>query len=390
MNRVFISYSGSRIERSLLFHALQDHGLNPWRDVESQNLGDATTEVIEEKLAGSSAAILWINRDIFHSHYVATVELPAIARAWRKGLRVVPVFDGMSPSEAADELSGATGIEIGDTNGHLIDSSLAPEDSAAEIGRRVVRAHVEDAAKRGEEPTVRLVSYDDTAALREQAVLNLDWRHRLTSSSGLEPSDESRLRDALSTAAGAFKDAYGAGEIAVAAKTHLPFAVALGHAFAQPSGCTLGLDRGSDEPWVTTRPPRAPTPPLVEANGMRGPVQARSASLEASITRNVEAGVNRHVSRGQRYRHRLMLTPPEGPSRTAFDQSEIASAWAYQIATALMRMADRSDIDNIDLFLAAPVEVAIFIGWWANSSGTVNLMHWNGERQTYERMWTIP
>lgn len=116
MNSVFISYSGSRVDRALLFNALRDHGMNPWRDVDSLHVGDATTDTIEAELARCSTALLWINRAILDSDYVAMVELPAIVKAYRRGLRIVPVFDGLTPSEAADLIS-AHGVEIGDTTG---------------------------------------------------------------------------------------------------------------------------------------------------------------------------------------------------------------------------------------------------------------------------------
>lgn len=389
MNRIFISYSGSRIERATLFYSLRDHGLNPWRDAESQEIGDATTEVIEAELAACSAAILWINQDVLKSDYVATVELPAIARAWKKsGLRIVPVFDGMAAKQAADEISSLTGIEIGDMNGHHIDGNLTPEVNAAEIARRLVRAHVHDARTRGEPPIVRLVSYDDTAPLHQQAVLNLDWRHRLASGR-LEPSEENQLRTALAAATGALKDAYGSCEVTVAVKAHLPLAVALGHAFNQPTGCTLRLHRHDGEAWTSTLAP-AGDHALQQEEGPKGPVDTRVASLEVSLTRDVEAGVNAYVRQGNRYRHRWTLKPHRGPGRDTVDGSQTANTCARQIATALTTLTDRHDIDRVDLFLAAPVEVAILVGWWANAAGRIDVMNWDEKTGPYRRMWSLP
>lgn len=389
MNRIFISYSGNRIERATLFYSLRDHGLNPWRDVESQDIGDATTEVIEGELAACSAAILWINQNVLNSDYVATVELPAIARAWQKsGLRIVPVFDRMTAEQASDEISRLTGIEIGNMNGHHIDGNLSPEANVAEIGRRLVRAHIHDARSRGEPPILRLVSYDDTAGLREQAVLNLDWRHRLASGR-LEPSDESHLRTALAAATGAVKDAYGACEVTVAVKAHLPLAVAMGHAFNQPSGCTLRLHRDDGEAWTATPAPAADHA-LQQEEALKGPVDTRVASLEVSITRDVEAGVNAYVREGNRYWQRWTFKPLRGPGRDTVDGSQTANAWAHQIATALTTLADRHDIDRVDLFLAAPVEVAILVGWWANAAGRVDVMNWEEKTGPYRRMWSLP
>lgn len=388
MNKVFISYSRSRIERAILFCSLRDHGLNPWRDVESPDVGDATTEVIEGELASCSVAILWINQDLLNSDYVATVELPAIARAWQKrGLRIVPVFDGMTAERASDEISRLTGIEIGDMNGHHIDGNVSPEGNAAEIARRLVRAQVQDARRGGEPPIVRLISYDDTAGLREQAVLNLDWRHRL-GQGRLEASDEGQLREALTAATGALKEAYGACEVTLAVKAHLPLAVALGHAFARTTGCTIRLHRGDEDDWVA-RAVLTGEDGLIPGEALKGPAQTRVASLEVSISRDVEAGVQAHASQGNRYRHRRILKPAGGVSRSAVDGSDTANSFAHQIGTELSTLADRSDIDRVDLFLAAPVEVAVLVGSWANAVGEVLLMDW-GKRGPFSRMWTLP
>ncbi len=388
MNKVFISYSGSRFDRAALFYALRDYGLNPWRDVESLELGGDSTEVIEAELAQCSAAILWINPDIFGSAYVADVELPAIVKAWQQGnLRIVPVFDGMSPEEASAEVSRRFGVEVGDINGDVIDSNPSTEDNAARIAARLVRAHVQDAHRNGEPPIVRLVSYDDTAGLRERAVLNLDWRHRLTRG-GLEPSDEGRLRAALTVGIGALKEAYGACEVILAVKAHLPLAVALGHAFARPTGCTIRLYREDDDDRVA---PAVLTGEngLIPGEALKGPVETRVSSLEISISRDVEAGVQAYVRQGNRYRHRRTLKPAGGASRRAVDGSDTASSWARQIGTELAALADQSDVDRVDLFMAAPVEVAVLTGSCANAVGEVQLMDW-GKTGPFSRMWSLP
>jgi hypothetical protein len=319
---------------------------------------------------------------------VANVELPAIVKAWQQGnLRIVPVFDGMSPEQASAEVSRRFGIEIGDINGHAVDSNLSPEDNAARIAARLARTHVQDARDRGAPPITRLVSYDDTADLREQAVLNLDWRHRLASGL-LDSSDEGRLRSALGTAAGALKEAYGASDITLAVKAHLPLAVALGHALSEPTGCTLRLHRDGMA-WTTTRTPTGDTP-LVLEEGLKGPADAHVASLAVSISRAVDSGVDDHIRQGNRYRHRWVLTPRDGPGRDAVAGPQSANAWGQQIGVALTTLADRPDIHGTDLFMAAPVEVAVFVGWWANAVGEVNLMNWTDKTGPYRRMWTLP
>ena len=238
----FISYSDERGPRAQLVYALREHGVTPWRDVEDLDFGNRTTKVIEAELADCSGAILWINEQVLGSAYVANVELPAIARAARdRGIRIAPVFDGLTPSEASERVS-RLGIEIGENNGHVVDPTASSLETATAIAARYASAEVEAAQANGREPIVRLVTYDDTAAHRADAVLNFDWRHALVADD-MAPDVEARLRNALASSTGALKAAYGASQVVIAVKAHLPAAVALGHAFSETTGCTVRMER---------------------------------------------------------------------------------------------------------------------------------------------------
>lgn len=383
----FISYSGDRQQRVELVHALRDHGVTPWRDVENLDAGDPTTDTIEAELSECSSVILWVNETVLASAYVADVELPAIARAARdRAIRITPVFDGLTPSEAAERIS-RFGIEIGDNNGHVVDASLANADTAAAIALAHATGEVRAAHRSGRPPIVRLVTYDDTAAHRDDAVLNLDWQHHFTSPT-LDRSSEDRLRDALAKMTAAIKAIYGATEITLAVKAHLPIAVALGHAFAEPTGCTIRMAR--DDVTYTVRRAGTDATPLREAPYSKGPIDVRAAGVEVAVTRDTEGGVNGYIGAGNRYRERILLVPPDGPGRFALDGPETCNAWARQISEAVARVAARPDIDRVDLFLACPVELAVAIGWWANATGPVQLLNWTGKTGPYTPMWRLP
>jgi molybdopterin/thiamine biosynthesis adenylyltransferase len=383
----FISYSGDRQQRVELVHALRDYGVTPWRDVENLDAGDPTTDTIEAELSECSSVILWINETVLASAYVADVELPAIARAARdRAIRITPVFDGLTPSEAAERIS-RFGIEIGDNNGHVVDASLAHADTAAAIALAHATGEVRAAHRSGRPPIVRLVTYDDTAAHRDDAVLNLDWRHHFTSPT-LDRSSEDRLRDALVKMTAAMKAIYGATEITLAVKAHLPIAVALGHAFAEPTGCTIRMTRA--DVTYTVRRAGTDATPLREAPYSKGPIDVRAAAVEVAVTRDTEAGVNGYVGAGNRYRERILLVPPDGPGRFALDGSETCNAWARQVSEVVARLAARPDIDRVDLFVACPVELAVAIGWWANAIGPLQLVNWTGKAGPYAPMWRLP
>ena len=387
MNRIFISYSGDRGDRAKLVSALKNHGLNPWRDADNLEVGDAATDTIEAELAECSGIILWINEAALNSAYIVNVELPAIAKAWRaRRIRIVPVFDGLSPVDASERVA-RFGIEIGEANGHVIDPEVDTDTNAAAIASRYVRAHIKDCFGAGHAPVVRMVTYDDTAAFRDTAILNFDWRHQL-SSDELDPVSQQRLSAALSTATSALKAAYGATAISLAIKAHLGIAVAVGAAFSEPTGCTLAMARDGVN-WFASRSTN--DAPLLELrDSLGGPVSTRDSAIEVSISRDTESGVNSYIAEGQRYRHRLVISPSDGIGRSSLPSPEIANAWARQIGDAITSAMSRSDVDRLDLFLAVPVELAAAIGWWTNAAGPIRLMNWTGKTGPYRPLWMLP
>ncbi len=380
----FISYSGGRHTRLELVYALREHGVTPWRDVEDLDVGDQTTETIEEELARCSGVILWITDRLFGSAYVTEVELPAIARAARsRGLRIVPVFDGMGPSEAADRIS-AFGVEIGESNGHVVHPRASVTRTASEVASRYVRGEVRAAVRSRRLPVVRLVSYDDTAPHREDAVLNFDWRHRLDAPMGADT--EQRLKRALDASTRALKAAFGGCEILLAIKAHLPLAVALGQAFAEPTGCTLRMERG-EQVLTLSRDDVQPIDRLQELSHLRGPVTAGAAAVEVAVTRSTEAGVTAYVAEGHRYRERVEFVPASGPGRDAMSGLAQCGAWARQVGDRVSDLGTR--YRHVDLFLACPVELAVGIGWWTNAAGPVNILNWEGKTGPYTPMWHL-
>lgn len=383
----FMSYSGERDLRVELVYALREHGVVPWRDVEDLDAGARTTEAIEAELAECSGAILWVNEAVLASSYVANIELPAIARAARdRRIRIVPVFDGLKPTDAAERISQA-GIEIGDNNGHVVDPEATTHETAAGIAARYAAGEVREAQRTGRPPIVRMVTYDDTAAHRDDAILNFDWRHRLVKPN-LDDATRVSLSSALTSSTAALKAAYGATEVTVAVKAHLPIALALGHAFAEPTGCTIRMER-EDVIYAVTRA-TADASRLREAPYGNGPVDARAAAIEVAVSRETETGVNAYVGAGNRYHERVALVPSEGPGRASLDDPDSCNAWARQTSELVTRLAAKPAIDRVDLFLACPVELAVAIGWWANAAGPLTILNWTGKAGPYAPMWKLP
>ena len=235
-----------------------------------------------------------------------------------------------------------------------------------------------------------MVTYDDTAPHRDRAVLNFDWSQHMTSDS-LDQPTRKQLHQALTVATKTLKRVYGATEIPISIKAHLGFAVALGHEFSQPTGCRPVVITDNETRWATHADSDTETVPLREETLSPGPATSSTAALEVSISRPTTAGVDAYTKiTGHPYRRRKRFTPDGGPNRCSLDGPATAAAWARQIGRAIVELNDRSDIARVDLFLAAPIQLAVLIGYWLNSAGTIRIMNWRGKTGPYEPLWTLP
>ena len=389
MKRYFVSYSRQRPEGARLRRVLMDTGLNVWRDVESLNVGVPTTPAIEKEVPKSHGGLLWINGAFLASDYIRTVEVPAFESALlRQPMVIVPVFDGIAPTEDKERLDRIAPW-IREHQGLVLDPCDG-EAAERQVARRCVQTHVTAAFEDGQEPLVRMVTYDDTAPLRDQAVLNFDWSDHMESDT-LDEARRSELRWALTTATKALKATFGATEIPISIKAHLGFAVALGHEFSKPTGCKPVVVTDDEIRWSTDADSHAQAVPLREETLSPGPAGSSTAALEVSVSRYTTPGVDAYINlTGRSYRCRKRFIPIGGPSRHSLDGPPAAATWARQIGNAIIELNDRADIDRVDLFLAAPIQLAVLIGYWLNSAGPTRIMNWRGKTGPYEPLWTVP
>ena len=389
MKKYFISYSCQRSQRAVLRRTLMDTGLDVWRDVESLDAGIQTVDTIEEQIAHSAGAVLWIDEAFLGSDFVKVIEIPAFVSAQRqRPMTFVPVFDGIHPTQDADRIDRLASI-LREYNGVILDP-LSNANAERQVARRTVKTHISVAVQAGKEPIVRMVSYDDTASLRNQAVLNFDWSEHMTRDS-LDPTTIENLRRALTTATGELKSAYRATEIPISVKTHLGFAVALGHAFSEPTGCRPVVLTGNSTRWSTDADIQNQATLLRNETSSPGPATSRTAALEVSVSRDTTPGVDAYINiTGQPYRLRKRLIPSGGPSRTALDNPVTAAAWARQVGNTIIALNDQPYIDRTDLFLATPIQLAVLVGYWLNSAGSIQIMNWRAKTGSYEPLWTLP
>lgn len=292
------------------------------------------------------------------------------------------------PQDAEARATQAWALSIAAHNGHEITSD-DPVVEASAIAARLVRARMQSIVSSGERPIVRLVTRDDVAGHRADATLNFDWRHAFPAGQLPEMSESTRLNTALSRATSHLKDAFGPGHITLDLKAHLHIGVALGHAFRRTTGFTPNMtNNGLD--WIAGIDDSDGPGRMLVTREIGSPAVS-AASLEISISRDVRTGVANWISiHGRRYRERVALIPPSGVGQTALQRSSTANLWARQAMEEMARLISIPGVSEIDLFLATPIEFAVFLGWWLNASGPINIYHWSGNTGPYQLAWTLP
>ena len=121
--------------------------------------------------------------------------------------------------------------------------------------------------------------------------------------------------------------------------------------------------------------------PLTVINS-HGPVGSTLASVEVSITQDVGPGVDITVAAtGTTYRTRTSLQPASGPGQTVVADSISANGWAGQTAEAIRTASRQPGVTDVDLYIAAPLQVAVFLGWRLNAVGRVHIPSLGGQRR---------
>jgi hypothetical protein len=394
--RAFISYRRTdEGEARAVGQALRRAGVRPWRDLDDLAIGRPTEQEIRQAIRTEcGGAVLWLSRAALESDFIMELELPEIVRqATEGGFVVVPVFRDMSPNETADLVRTRTGLEIGGYNGEVVHGD---HDVPAAV-RRIAAAYVLSAigplgsAALAARPTIRAVTRDDTAGSLDAAALDFDWRNAYTDPPYVpDPLTQLDLKDSLGASVSTLLAAHGQGDIRLDIKVHLSVAVALGHALRRPTGAVPVILHEEGEWRAIAGNPESPEPALEEELEI-GPVGADALAAELSVSQSVREGVDPHIARrGEPYRARVRFSPPGGPSQTALVSPEQANAWAEQVVTRIVAVRSELQALSTSLFIAAPLPLAVLLGWRLNAVGPVVMHEWASNVGPYIEAWSLP
>lgn len=384
----FVSYSSDHRVTDLVA-TLRRFGLAAWRDQESLGSGEATRGEIQAELARCDAAMLWLGGETLRSDYVCRVELPLIVAAHQqRGMRIVPLFVDVGARAGIDAVRAATGLEIGDHNGHVMGDGEDLPVFLERVAEAEVRTHLRARAD-GRRPAVRMVTRSDVAGGRDDADLNFDWIREYPSDGRLPDADTTTaLERALHQSVQELLGAFGAGAVDLYLSCHLHLGVAVGFELRRVTGAVPRVAMGGDW-WSCTSAAGESVPPLVEMVAP-GSVDGTRSAVELDLSRDVGTTVSTHVATtGVRYRERTRLLPEAGPGQEAVTPGAL-KVWAERAAEAIRRARSQPGVEGIDLFLAAPVGFAVALGWRLNAVRDVRIFHPENNAGSYRHVWTLP
>lgn len=247
-------------------------------------MGARTRTEIEAELSECRAAMIWLHT--LSSGYVTRIELPTVfAEHDRRGLEIVPIFVDWEPGDdASGAVRVAVGREIGDHNGHHVDSSAPFEAQADLIAGAYARAVLDRRSADTEPRVIRCATRTNAATGLATADVNFDWTTEYPSSGALpDVATEESLRGALARVADEVLGVAQGTGIDLHARCHLHLGIALGHAFRRTAGVAPRLH--VDSAWWACEAlgPNVDVDPLA-AIGAHGPASAVRASVEVSVT----------------------------------------------------------------------------------------------------------
>lgn len=386
---IFVSYSRDPERVTQLVQALRVHGLRTWRDQDSLASGEMTRDAVLSELASCDAAMVWLGGGTLDSDYVRNIELPAIfENNGTSGLRIVPLFVDVSPADGIAAVRAATGLEIGDHNGHVLGDGDF-DAFVARVAAQEVRARLSTAAQDGRRPVVRCVTRSDAAGGRDAADLNFNWIREYPSDGTLpdEPT-AGALQRAMHQSVQHVIAVFGAGDVDLYLNCHLHIGVALGFEFRRVTGARPRVAvRG--EWWPCGGGHSATSTQPLRERGSVGHAGAARTAVEIALSRDTAPLVSSFIAASDtRYRQRTHLAPDGGVDQHAV-RGENINAWADQCADAIRRGRGQPGVGSVDVFMAAPTGFAVALGWRLNAVGGVRLFHLEGNAGPYRHVWTL-
>lgn len=401
MKKIFISYSHQDKDSvNLLVQQLKLHGLPLWRDWDDLPFGKPTQAEIRETLSKTcQGCLIYLTPNSLQSDFVMKVELKeAMERlSVDKKFALIPIFHGITIAQAQTSVPTYSGRSVTELNGLTIPAGATDDevrDEFAEAAHRLLQNLL--ATSRPEftsDPTRKLILDINTRQYSYRTPepdLDLDWRSFILNDDTIDATlCSQRLLPALLAVEKSAAKALGFRPLLCRPSAHLSCGVALGFAFRATTSFQLEIEQPipgkSTQLWSTTNLLPANSPLQVDKS--EGDISSDEAAVELSVARLVTSAVDHWVNQRKRHGHdlrvRVAIKPAGDALKYDLADSATANAVALQVADEIAKLQSDYQPRVTHLFVAAPLALAILLGYRLNARGAIQLYELKRPDQIY-------
>lgn len=383
---VFLSYSWDDMsEVDELDARLRLRGIPVWRDRRGMRWGGYNEDVVRQAISDQvSGFALYLTPAALHdSWFIPQVELRAMdeRRSHAAPFFSGAIFRGYEVDTGKREVFDATGIDIGSTLGTVVEENDL-EGGWRRASNELLRSYLLSEWESG--PAIARVETRDEIPVEDASLLHLgvcppldhdpDDYDAAVWSEEIQPALDD-LQHALHSA----QTRNGGREriLDIRGRLHLSAALAVGHAFREPTGWQLRLHH-HDDIWESRREPGSLEG--WDCSSHAGSDPAGDIVVMVHITADVTTAAR--ASAGGPARAELHFRPPSGPDKFSLNPSS-ANSVAAAIAKSLRQARESYSPSETRLYLASPWPFAALLGWHLASVGPVVMHEATVDRDSY-------
>ncbi len=375
----FLSYSRQNIvDVKEIAKTLMIHGIEVWQDISNLGTGLAESKIREAIKLESDGFLFFITPQSLKSAFIRSVELPEAETRYKlgSGFQIVPIF-ALPIDKASADLKGCITVPISNFNGAKVDGRGEPKDVLV-AAQRAAEIILDGLTMQQSDPLcIGLSSKQRTA---EDIALHLDFTGYFEN--GIPPSEvwTEQFTSALARVKAALVRRK-VHSLRLRVFCHLSLGCLFGYVFRRTAGYKIEIEQitnGKRAIWASDAK-REPSPLRVVE--LPGTLKSRDLCVRINLMSADDRSIARYTEKNNlSYRASLELSPEHFPCTITGSQ---AVSIATNLADKIKELNARYDTNNIHLFMAVPLGLAILIGYHLNACGTIQCYEFENAKREY-------
>lgn len=377
----FLSYSREDLEEiGAIAKILKIHGIRTWQDINNLGAGLSEDRVRSAIRSESSGFLFYSTTRSVSSLFVRKVELPEAEGRQRSdcSFKIVPIF-GLSIRETDAALADSLTVPISNFNGAKVEPP-ADRHSLIAAARRAAEIVLQDLVIEKDTSTVCL-GLASKQKVSASIALDLDFSPFFLG--GLPSSDD--WNEQFPAALGTVKNALvqrSLGRVRLYAYAHLSLGVLFGYVFRDRTGFQLEMEQTDKAKGKTIWTSDGdPAEHHLSMRALPGVLDSQNLIVKMNLVADDALSIASFAKEtGLCYRAILDVAPAEYPCMISNGQ---AIAIARQLTEKIKKLHGIYGTNNVHLFAAIPLGLAVLIGYNLNACGTVQCYEFDNSLRQY-------